>query len=53
MARCTSVVMSARGGVRSGRRRARQRVSIWFPFFSLSIERVFLVLDLEDALGDW
>lgn len=51
MVRCASVVMSARGGVRSGRRRARRRVSVWFPFFLLS--NASLVLDLEDALGDW
>lgn len=59
MARCASVVMSARGGVRSGRR-ARRRVRTLsvdlvplFLFFFADSNASYLVLDLEDARGDW
>lgn len=60
MARCASVVMSARGGVRSGRR-ARRRVRtlsvdlvpLFLFFFFADSNASYLVLDLEDARGDW
>ena len=55
IARCASVVMSARRGSRSGRRAsmcAGVDVSVWFPFERVKVFRVSDA-DSEDALGDW
>lgn len=54
MARCASVVMSARGGVRWGRRRASACAEVvcrfGSPFSFCALERV-LVLDLDETCG--